>query len=289
MYYGANAPRGYTRPDFNIFMDVLPIKVGSKIYLVVAGYGLGDVWELKAGDSLAARLNAFAETPNPHSAAAAGTGPFYGDRQTFTSSLGSGNAANVTWDFGDSTSDTSVTGGAVKHQYGGVTSLASLPLVRHVTASNAADPTMSDTVDGDSRRTARRASSSRIRHTCSGSRTPALPRRSSPATHSSMRPTARSKATTPIGCSTAPRTRSCRAKPSASAPAAHIRSPSTRITARTAGTGSAITASSDLPLSISPFNYTVRPYVVTVQEPGPASVGDPNAVFTAALRVAGAT
>ena len=46
------------------------------------------------------------------------------------------------------------------------------------------------------------------------------------------------------------------------------------------GTGNAITAPSDLALSISPFSYAVRPYVLTVLEPTPASISDPNAVFT---------
>ncbi|MEA2329327.1 MAG: hypothetical protein QOE68_4286, partial [Thermoanaerobaculia bacterium] len=133
MYYSSNAPQGYTRPFFNLFLDVLPVKIGSKVYLVLCGYGLGDVWEIKAGDSL--------KTPTVSG------GPYYGDILTFTSSLSSGNAANITWDFGDGTSETKPAGVPVPHQYSGVTSLASLPLVRHVTATNAADPSMSDSVN----------------------------------------------------------------------------------------------------------------------------------------------
>ena len=74
--------------------------MAPKIYLILSAFGLGDVWELKAGDSLAARLTSSAEVPNPNSAAASGTGPFYGDRELFTSALGSGNVANVISDFG---------------------------------------------------------------------------------------------------------------------------------------------------------------------------------------------
>jgi PKD repeat protein len=287
MYYSANAPQGYTRPGINSFMDVTPVKNGSKVYLIVSALGLGDVWELKAGDSLAARVTAPAELANPNSAAALGTGPFYGDRQTFTSTLGSGTAANVNWDFGDSTRDTSVTGGVVKHQYGGVTSAASLPLVRHVTASNATDSTMSDTVTV----------------------TLASPHPRFQLANTSYlfsQPDASSAAPIVAGDSFF--------DASDGAVEGHYadwvldgtsnkKLPSEAFSVGTcgvhslafnthygpySGTGNAITSSSDLPLSISPFNYTVRPYVISVQEPDPSTVGDLNAVFKAVVRLAGA-
>jgi PKD repeat protein len=286
MYYSSNAPQGYSHPFYNNFTDVLPVKVGGKIYLVVADYGLGDVWELKAGDSLAARLSASSEAPNPHSAAAGGTGPFYGDRQAFTSSLSSGNAANVSWDFGDNTTVASVTGGVVKHQFGGVTSAASLPLVRHIAATNAADPTIADTV----------------------SVTLAAPQPRFQLANTALlfrQPDASSVAPIIVGDSFF--------DASDGAVEGHYtdwaldgvsnkKLPNEAMAVGTcgvhslafnthygpySGTGNAITAASDLPLSISPFNYTVRPYVVTIQEPGPASVGDANAVFTSAVRTGG--
>jgi len=287
MYYGANAPQGYARPNYNLIMDATPVKVGSKINLVVSAYGLGDVWEIKAGDSLTARLTGSVETPNPHSAAAAGTGPFYGDRQSFTSSLASGNVANVTWDYGDNTSASSVTNGVVKHQYGGVTSLASLPLVRRATASNAVDLTMSDTV----------------------SVTLAAPQvgfQLANTTYLFRQPDASSTAPIVVGDSFFDASdgsveghytdwvldsASNKKLPSEAfgvgACGVHSLAFNTHY-GPYSGTGSAITASSDLPLSISPFVYTVRPYVITVQEPGPATINDPNAVFTAAVRTAGA-
>jgi PKD repeat protein len=287
MYYSANAPQGYTRPVINSFLDVTPVKNGSKVYLIVSAFGLGDVWELKAGDSLTARTTALAELANPNSAAAPGTGPFYGDRQTFTSTLGSGAAANVNWDFGDSTSLASVTGGTVKHQYGGVTSAASLPLVRHVTASNAADSTMSDTLTV----------------------TLASPHPRFQLANTSYlfsQPDASSAAPIVAGDSFF--------DASDGAVEGHYadwvldgtsnkKLPSEAFSVGTcgahslafnthygpySGTGNAITAPSDLPLSISPFNYTVRPYIISVQEPDPSTVGDLNAVFKAVVRLAGA-
>ncbi|MGA8808804.1 MAG: PKD domain-containing protein [Thermoanaerobaculia bacterium] len=287
MYYGANSPQGYTHPYYNIFMDVAPVKVGSKIYIVIAAYGLGDVWEIKAGDSLSARLTAAADVVNPHSTAASGTGPFYGDRQTFTSSLSSGNVGNVTWDYGDNTTDSSVTNGVVKHQYGGITSLASLPLVRHATASNSLDLTMNDTV----------------------AVTLAAPQARFQLANTSYlfrQPDASSTAPIVVGDSFFDASdgsveghytdwvldgASNKKLPSEAFSAGTCGAHSLAFNTHYgpySGAGSAMTGTSDLPLSISPFVYTVRPYVITVQEPGPASVGDPNAVFTTALRMAGA-
>jgi len=287
MYYSSNAPQGYTRPFFNLFLDVLPVKIGSKIYLVLCGYGLGDVWELKSSDSLTARVNAFAETPNPHSAAAPGTGPFYGDRQTFTSSLASGNVANISWDYGDAASDASVTGGVVKHQYSGVTSAASLPLVRHVTASNVADPTMSDmvtvTLTAPQPRFQLANTAYLFRQPDASSTAPIVAGdsffdASDGAVEGHFTDWVLDGASNKKLPSEAFGVGTC---------GAHSLVFNTHY-GPYVGTGSTLTSATDLPFSISSFHYLVRPYVITVQEPSPASVGDPNAVFTTALRVAGA-
>jgi PKD repeat protein len=288
MYYSANAPQGYTHPFYNIFMDVAPVKVGSKVYLVVAGYGLGDVWELKAGDSLAARVTAFADVPNPHSTAAPGTGPFYGDRQTFTSSLGSGNVGNVSWDFGDSSSDASITNGVVKHQYSGVTTLASLPLVRHVTASNQADSTMTDTLTvtltAPQTRFQLANTAYLFRQADASSTAPIVVGdsffdASDGAVEGHYTDWVLDGASNKKLPSEAFSVGSC---------GTHTLAFNTHYGPYT-GSGSTLSATTDLPLSISPFAYTVRPYVITIQEPGPSSSGDPNAVFTSVLRTAGAT
>lgn len=288
MYYGANSPAGYTHPITNIFKDVTPVKIGSKVYLVVAGFGLGDVWELKASDSVAARVNAFAETANPNSTAAAGTGPFYGDRQTFSASLGSGNTASFGWDFGDSTTGTSGTGGVVKHQYSGVTSVSSLPLVRHVTAFNQSDTTMSDaltvTLTAPTPRFQLANTSLLFRQPDASSIAPIVAGDSffdasdgaveGHYTDWVLDGTSNKKLPNEaFGVGTC---------------GIHTLAFNTHY-GPYVGTGSTLTSVTDLPLSISPFKYNVRPYVLTVQEPSPASINDPNAVFTTALRVGGAS
>jgi PKD repeat protein len=288
MYYASNAPQGYTRPVITDIKDVTPVKNGSKIYLIVSAFGLGDVWELKAGDSISTRLTSAAEVPNLHSAAAAGTGPFYGDRQAFTSTLSSGAVGNVNWDYGDNTAaEASVTGGTVKHQYGGVTSLTSLPLTRRATVSLMSDLTVTDAV----------------------SVTLAAPQPRFQLANTALlfrQPDASSTAPIVAGDSFfdasdgsveghytdwlldgASNKKLPNEAFSVGACGTHSLAFNTHY-GPYSGTGNAITASSDLALSISPFNYLVRPYVISVQEPDPASVGNPNASFTATVRTAGA-
>jgi len=134
-YYSSGAPSGYTHPAFSALMDVAPYKNGGKSYLIVESFGLGDVFEIKAGDALTARL---ASTPSP----------FYGDRVTFTSSMSSNNPTPVNWDFGDNTTFAATADNpTVTHQYGGVTDPVQLPLTRHITASSALDSSIADAVN----------------------------------------------------------------------------------------------------------------------------------------------
>jgi len=131
-YYSSGAPSGYTHPAFSALMDVAPYKNGGKSYLIVESFGLGDVYEIKAGDSL---------TIPPSSPPS----PFYGDRVTFTSSLSSNNPTPVHWDFGDNTSFDATAGNpVVTHQYGGITDTSQLPVTFHVTATSALDPSLTD-------------------------------------------------------------------------------------------------------------------------------------------------
>ena len=284
MYYGANAPSGYARPNFNNFKDVLPIKVGSKVYLVVAAYGLGDVWELKAGDSLSLGL-----TPSVTG------GPFYGDTLSFTSSLASGNVANVTWDFGDNTSVPSVTGATVKHQYSGVTSPASLPLVRHVTVSETPDTSINDsktvTLIAPTPRFQLANTAYLFRQPDASSTAPIVAGDSFvDASDGAVEGHYTDWVLTENGV-----------------PVSHKKLPNEPFPVGPCGThslafnthygpnvtiGGTLTSVTDLPLSISPFNYTVRPYVVTIHEPSADSVGDPIAIFTSPptdLRIGGAS
>lgn len=147
-YYGAVSPGdNFAHPDRTILMDVTPYKYNGKTYILYAGNGIGDVWEVRSGDSLNGSLKSIADLPNPNSKAPPSSGPYYGDRQTFTSSLTSGNATAVNWAFDDGTTGSTAAGtNDIKHQFGGVTTTAALPATRHATATNVADNSMTATV-----------------------------------------------------------------------------------------------------------------------------------------------
>jgi len=134
-YYSGGAPAGYTAPSNSVFLDVGLIKHGTKPYIVLEANGMGDVYEIKAGDALTARL---ASTPTP----------FYGDAQTFTSALSSNTPVGVNWTFDDNTSPGHTIAGLpqITHQFGGITSEANLPATRHATATNETDSAMTDTI-----------------------------------------------------------------------------------------------------------------------------------------------
>lgn len=132
-YYGGASPVGYTHPFRATFCDAAPYKRGGKTYLVLAAGGLGDLYEIRAGDTLTAHLSS---TPTP----------FYGDRQNFTSSTSSNNPMAVNWDFGDGTQGSTLAGSpTITHQFGGATA-ADLPLTRRVTATSQTDSTLTDSL-----------------------------------------------------------------------------------------------------------------------------------------------
>jgi PKD repeat protein len=156
-YYGTYVhDSGYAHPTFSNIYDATPIKYfntsnlldakNNKTFIVFADVGLGDVWEIKSGDTLNAQIRSSFDTPNPNSKGTAG--PYYGDRQTFSSALLSGNPVTVNWTFDDGTTGTTLPGITdIKHQFGGITNTASLPVTRHATAANAADSSMSVNLD----------------------------------------------------------------------------------------------------------------------------------------------
>jgi PKD repeat protein len=148
MYYAAS-PEGYTHPSFKNILDAPIYKLNSKVYLILETYGLGDVWQLKtaSGDALTARLVSTSTTPNPHSDAPAGSGPFYGDQQTFSSALVSGNPVPVAWNFGDGTPDGHAPAGSptITHQFA-IAPATALPKTFTVTATNENDHSVSDTL-----------------------------------------------------------------------------------------------------------------------------------------------
>ncbi|MGH9420541.1 MAG: hypothetical protein ACRD3J_11240, partial [Thermoanaerobaculia bacterium] len=185
------------------------------------------------------------------------------------------------------TTAASGTGDVVKHQYGGVTSITSLPLVRHVTASLATDPSISDTL------TVTLAAPQPRFRLVNTSFLFAQPDASSPApiVAGDSFADASDGAVEGHYTSWALDTTTTKKLPNdplgVGACGTHSLSFNANYGPYT-GTGSTLTSiGGDLVLGIAPFNYVVKPYVFTIQEPGPATVGDPNALFTPSVRLGG--
>lgn len=150
-YYGASAaPSGYLAPEQINFTDSYVYKTGGKTYLIANMRGLGDVYELKASNSVSATKKGLNGTTNPYSQQQSGSGPYYGDKVTFSSSTNAVSALNVSWNFGnpESPDNTTVatTGNDVVHQYSGLTSVSQLTAPRTVTVTNSSDSSISDSV-----------------------------------------------------------------------------------------------------------------------------------------------
>ena len=144
-HYTAAAPSGYTYPDYSILSGAYPVKVGSKVYLIVENFGLGDVYEVRAGNSLTPSIKSKGRTPNPSSKAPANSGPYYGDEITFTSVSSQSPAPPVSWDFGDGVPHLSQASD-IAYQFSGL-SASSLPATRTVKATSATDPDVSGAVN----------------------------------------------------------------------------------------------------------------------------------------------
>lgn len=148
------SPSGYATPEgyTNVVRDVMPIKYGNKVYLIYAAHGIGDVFEIQAGDSVTATSGSSFGTPNPSSKATQ-VGPFPGDPMTFTaiSTTPGGFPLNVTWDFGNSEAGSannapSRTGDAVTYQYRALSTAAQITTPRTARVSLANDPSAADSV-----------------------------------------------------------------------------------------------------------------------------------------------
>lgn len=155
--YYHRAPTGYANPPSDTSYVVSPyglklVKQGNKLYLMYHAHGMGDVYEIEAGDSIGAsmRTNNFG-TNNPHSKATE-TGPFLGDVVKFvaTSSNPSVNY-QVSWDFGNPESGANLaqtsTGTDVSHQFSGYTTTGTITPVKKVTATAVNDSTLTDTIN----------------------------------------------------------------------------------------------------------------------------------------------
>ena len=129
---------------FGQLHDSTVVKYNGHTYLVVTAFGLGDVYELPGSDSIAVQNGGSVGTPNPNRPAGGSAGPFYGDPIGFTASTSAAAQTNVQWNFGnaeavpgaDANVALGVTGQQITHRYSGLTSAASLPTTRTVTATS---------------------------------------------------------------------------------------------------------------------------------------------------------
>jgi PKD repeat protein len=143
-FYSRALTSGYTAPfKWDTFWDSAVVKRNGHTYLIATAYGLGDVYELAASDTITVRSAGSVGTPNPNRAAGSSAGPFYGDPIGFTATPSSGTPASVLFDFGNpeavaaqpNTANTQ-TGTQITHRYSGITVL---PATRTVKATNVAD------------------------------------------------------------------------------------------------------------------------------------------------------
>src|SRR5205823_100090 len=112
------------------FYDVLPVKNGSSLNLLVSAYDLGDVYKIRSDDDIAVAATGTAGTPNPNAPARPVGTFFYGDRVRFLASTSSQTPKSVSWVFGNgeaaagadpNTQPSGSTGLPADHQYSGIT------------------------------------------------------------------------------------------------------------------------------------------------------------------------
>lgn len=141
-------PEGYT----NLPRAFVPVKVGSKVYVIYADHGLGDVYEIQGGDTVTASSTGSFGTANPNSKATQ-VGPFYGDPITFNSAaVNPGFPLNVTWNFGNpeagaANTATARTGDPVTYQYRALSTVAQISTAKTAKVALTTDASSSDTVN----------------------------------------------------------------------------------------------------------------------------------------------
>jgi PKD repeat protein len=141
--YYAQAPSPYVNPSGNMgLLDSLVIHRNNKDYLILCGKGLGDVYEIRGGDTISVTGPVVAATANPRIPATAAAGPYYGDPVSFRATgTGALATANLQWNFdnAEGTADpnvaTGVAGTSVTHRYSGLSAAAT----RTVRASSVSD------------------------------------------------------------------------------------------------------------------------------------------------------
>ncbi|HEX9986496.1 MAG TPA: PKD domain-containing protein [Thermoanaerobaculia bacterium] len=146
-------PANQARPGYTALQrDAVVAKQGGKTYLIYTTYGMGDVYELQAGDSLSIDyVRTSYGTANPFSKSTE-NGPFYGDRITFTSAFNSSATLKppLEWNFGNTENSannvrSAPAGDQIAHQYAGLTSAGAITAPKTVVAKNLLDTQVTDT------------------------------------------------------------------------------------------------------------------------------------------------
>jgi len=147
-YYFA-PPLGYAGPTlfvpaYTSFSDIGLVEHGNKTYLIFSAEGLGDVYEIEAGEAISASMipNSFGTT-NPNAPKPV-DGPFYGDLLKFKATSNSTTATyTVDWNFGNPEAPTNIRqtdlGAQIEHQYSGLTTAAKISAPKTVTAKATSD------------------------------------------------------------------------------------------------------------------------------------------------------
>lgn len=150
--YYWSAPQDYAEPPgSDQSYGAYPIKWNNKLYLIQSTLGLGDVFELQAGDSISVSQKAATlGTANPY-AKSTESGPFYGDILRFTAASSNPSFPySLNWDFGNPDSPENQrsgrTGDDIDHQFTGLNTAAKVTAAKAVRATATADAEMTDAV-----------------------------------------------------------------------------------------------------------------------------------------------
>jgi PKD repeat protein len=158
-YYHGGAPRDYagmpSPQRVATTGGAYPIKWNNKTYLIYQAYGIGDVFELEAGDSISASKKSTKVGHSNPNAKSVEAGPFYGDILQFAArSSNPSFEYNVQWNFGnpEATSAVNVRQGRtgsdhdLNHQFTGLNTTDEISAPKQVTVHALSDTSMADAV-----------------------------------------------------------------------------------------------------------------------------------------------
>ncbi|MFN2238184.1 MAG: PKD domain-containing protein [Thermoanaerobaculia bacterium] len=149
--YYQSPPAGYAKPlnYTEVISDARVEEHNGKVLFFWSNYGLGDVYELQAAESINIGIDTAAGYGARNPFSKGGNGLFYGDPVTFKSSFAPG-PIQIDWNFDNQgapgNSTTSTTGNQVVYQYSGLTTAAAITTQRNVTARAITNSSNSDSV-----------------------------------------------------------------------------------------------------------------------------------------------